>query len=229
MDVISVCAMNNGVWADAAIQFFGFIAFVAFHEFAHAWTADKLGDDTPRLQGRVTLDPIAHIDLVGTIILPLVLLVASAQHGQPFFFGWGKPVMINPNNLRRRRFDDILVSVAGPVMNLLLGILLLGIVKLGSVAGISFFQNIDSFIPLISLTLFLFVFNLLPIPPLDGGHIFRHLLGITDHAYAQISQYSFIFFIVIMQSNAVSRALTHFSNEMLIFLARFFGWHLGYA
>src|SRR5579859_4216866 len=177
--------MNNGAWADAAIQFFGFIAFVAFHEFAHAWTADKLGDDTPRLQGRVTLDPIAHCDLVGTIILPLILLAASASSGHPFFFGWGKPVMVNLNNLRHRRRDDILVSFAGPAMNFILVFVMLIIMKLGTLAGIGFFDSLPLF-ELVKLTFFLGVFNLLPIPPLDGGHIIRNVIGISDYAYAQI-------------------------------------------
>lgn len=220
--------MNNGVWADAAITFFGFIAFVAFHEFAHAWTANRLGDDTPRLQGRVTLDPLAHIDLVGTIILPLVLLIGSAAHGHVMFFGWGKPVQVNLNKLRRRRVDDILVSFAGPAMNLVLGIVLLCIMKLGTLAGISFFESMP-FFDLVGLTLFLCVFNLLPIPPLDGAHILRNIIGISDLAYAQISQYSFVAFVVLMQSQTVARGISQCSDQILFALAGIFGWHLGYV
>jgi Zn-dependent protease len=219
--------MNNGAWADAVITYFGFIAFVTFHEFAHAWAADRLGDDTPRSEGRVTLDPLAHVDLIGTIILPLILLAASASSGHVMFFGWGKPVMINPNNFRRRRVDDILVSVAGPFMNLWLGFVMLGIMKLGTLAGISFFEK-DELFHLVGLTLFLCFFNLLPIPPLDGGHIFRNLIGISDIAYAQISQYSFLFFILVMRSGAISQGISQFTDHVLFFLAGIFGWHLGY-
>src|SRR5882672_10454547 len=105
--------MDTGALLHGLLLFIGFVAFVALHEFAHAWTACRCGDDTPRLQGRLTLDPIAHMDLVGTIILPLVVTVMGALGGQPLLLGWGRPVEVNLNNFRQRRRDDILVSGAG--------------------------------------------------------------------------------------------------------------------
>jgi Zn-dependent protease len=174
--------MDQAVLLDGVILFLGFIAFVALHEFAHAWVAVRCGDDTPRLQGRVTIDPIAHIDLLGTIILPLALVFMGAASGHLLLFGWGKPVQVNLNNFRHRRRDDILVSAAGPAMNLLLAVVMLGQMKLGSFTGIRLFES-SSFFALTHLTLFLCFFNLLPIPPLDGGHILRNLIGMSDELY----------------------------------------------
>jgi Zn-dependent protease len=185
----------------------------------------RCGDDTPRQQGRVTIDPLAHIDWIGTIILPLGLLFLGAASGHVMLFGWGKPVLVNLNNFRQRRRDDILVSAAGPAMNFVLAILMLAGMKIGSLAGIKLFES-DSFLPLIELTLFLCFFNLLPIPPLDGAHVLRNLIGISDEVYGQLSRYSFLFFMLIMRSPAVSQAITLVSGNTLIALAGLFGWHV---
>src|SRR3974377_665687 len=110
--------MDVGELIHGLLLFVAFVAFVALPEFAHAWTAVRCGDDTPRLQGRLTLDPLAHIDLVGTIVLPLIVTVLGAMGGSPMLFGWGRPVQVNLNNFQRRRVDDILGAGAGPGMNL---------------------------------------------------------------------------------------------------------------
>jgi Zn-dependent protease len=218
--------MDKEILVEGIIGFLGFVAFVTLHEFAHAWTAVRCGDDTPRLQGRLTIDPIAHIDLVGTIILPLALIFFGAASGHVMFFGWGKPVQVNLNNFRVRRRDDILVSIAGPFMNLLIAVVMLGVMRLGTFAGLSFFED-NTFFHLVELTVFLCFFNLLPIPPLDGGHIMRNVLNISDHAYAQISQYSFMFFIILLQVPGISQSISLFSSQTTILLGRLFGWHLG--
>jgi Zn-dependent protease len=185
----------------------------------------KCGDDTPRLQGRLTLDPIAHIDLIGTVILPLALVFMGAASGNVLLFGWGKPVQVNLDNLRHRRRDDILVSAAGPAMNLLLAILMLGLMKIGSLTGFHYFTS-NSFFGLTHLTLLLCFFNLLPIPPLDGGHILRNLIGISDEVYREISRYSFLLFILVMRSQVVSELISGFADNALLALASLFGWHL---
>src|SRR5262245_20376921 len=105
--------MDTGALIKGLLLFVAFIPLVTLHEFAHAWVATKCGDDTPRLQGRVTLDPLAHIDLLGTIILPLIATMLGAFAGNPLLFGWGRPVQVNLNNFNHRRRDDILVSGAG--------------------------------------------------------------------------------------------------------------------
>lgn len=140
---------------------------ITIHEFAHAWAADRLGDPTPRLQQRLTLNPLAHLDPLGT----LALLVAG--------FGWGKPVEFDPFNLANPKRDTALVALAGPLTNLLLavGATLLGqYTPLGAVVPMQFFYSF------ILINVSLMIFNLLPIHPLDGGKI---LYGILPKTYAE--------------------------------------------
>ena len=132
---------------------------VAVHEFAHAWAADRLGDPTPRLAGRLTLNPLAHLDPLGT----LMLLIAR--------IGWGKPVPVDPFNLRHPRRDSALISLAGPAANLLFALLLSLLLRLTPSALLFLLLT-----PLLVLNVSLAVFNLIPIPPLDGAKIFLGLL-----------------------------------------------------
>lgn len=219
--------MDTGALIDGLLMFLAFVAFVALHEFAHAWTADRCGDDTPRLQGRLTLDPLAHIDWIGTVILPLALVLMAAAGGGQMLLGWGKPVQVNLNNFRVRRRDDILVSVAGPFMNLLIVIALLGLLRILRFAGI--YSADHAIFDMAQLSMFLCFFNLLPVPPLDGGHILRNLVGISDEAYAAMSRYSFLFFIMIMRSQAVGDFLSMVTNSALTFVALPFGFHLQFS
>lgn len=209
------------------ILYLGFVAFVVLHEFAHAWMAVRCGDDTPRLQGRLTLDPIAHMDLIGTLILPLAVTFFAAQSGGWMMLGWGRPVQVNLNNFRVRRRDDILVSVAGPAMNILTAIAVLIIMKTVEVAaGVSTAQ-LNTPLDLVRLSLFLCFFNLLPIPPLDGGHIARNFIGMSDEAYAMMSQYSFLFLILILQVPHIGAFVSSVTGSALSLLVIPFGWHLG--
>ena len=144
---------------------------VALHEFGHAFMAHKLGDDTPRRQGRVTLNPLAHADPIGTLLLPL--LGAATGYGG---FGWGKPVQWQPSRVTRKismSAAKILVAVAGPAMNVLLAVVVAAVhAGLLALDVLSPESPINGFLVLaVRINFILFFFNLLPLPPLDGGHV----------------------------------------------------------
>src|SRR5438045_711808 len=160
--------MDPRMLIDGLIQYLGLLVLLTFHEFGHAWMAWKCGDDTARLQGRVSLNPIFHIDPIGTVVMPLLIIFLSMSGGSGFsrfLIGWAKPVPVNPSNLRNPRVDDILVTLAGPWMNLLLAIVLMGLARLGAIAHASSMTTVC--IDMAQLSLLLCFFNLLPNPPLD--------------------------------------------------------------
>jgi Zn-dependent protease len=166
---------------------------VTLHEAAHGLAADRLGDNTARMLGRVSLNPLRHVDLVGTIILPAVLTLMRV----PFLFGWAKPVPVNFRKLRHPRRDMVLVAAAGPAMNLLLAVLgavmILGDSYLPDWARDWGHQNL---VNLVEINVVLAVFNLWPIPPLDGGRIAVGLLPYRL-AYPLARLEPFGFFIVL--------------------------------
>src|SRR5262249_10557252 len=154
---------------------------VVFHEVAHGYVANWLGDDTARRAGRLTLNPLPHIDPLGSVILPLLLLVTNAG----FLFGWAKPVPVNFAQLRRPKRDMVLVAAAGPLTNLMLAtpaaLLLRAIVTHGGHGQGALFEGLLVPVAMIAqytvlMNVFLGVFNMLPIPPLDGGRVLTGLL-----------------------------------------------------
>jgi Zn-dependent protease len=156
----------------AIVFLIALILSIAVHEFGHAFVADRLGDRLPRMQGRVTLNPIAHIDLIGTIVMPLVIVFTGAP-----LLGWGKPVQTNPTSYTRRlrmKTGHMIVAAAGPTMNLVLAlvvsIVFVVYVRLAHGADRRILSNIAL---LIQLNIGLMFFNLLPLPPLDGGTVLR--------------------------------------------------------
>ena len=144
---------------------------ITLHEAAHAYVADLCGDDTPRRRGRLTLNPLAHIDPFGTILLPGMLLLMNA----PFLFGYARPVPVNPHVLRRPTRDMMLIAAAGPASNLLQAIVALRLLQLFAEVGETSWLT-DTLARAAALNVGLTVFNLLPIPPLDGAHIAIGLL-----------------------------------------------------
>jgi Zn-dependent protease len=147
------------------------ILSVILHEVAHGYAANSLGDPTARLAGRLTLNPIPHIDLMGSIVLPALLIFTHS----PILFGWAKPVPYNPYNLKNQRWGEALVAVAGSATNILLAIIFGLIVRFGASLGVS--ETALSVALVISLVnLFLGLFNLLPFPPLDGFTALRAAL-----------------------------------------------------
>jgi Zn-dependent protease len=147
-----------------AAAFPAIIVALALHEYGHAAMATKMGDPTPRLQGRLTLNPLAHLDPAGTIMILLTLFMN-------FGFGWGKPVQTNPTYYRDYRMGRILVAIAGPAMNLCQAMLALAVGFLLYNAGVSLPAFVHMLLAVyIVINIVLMVFNLLPVPPLDGGH-----------------------------------------------------------
>ena len=166
------------------------IASLCIHEWAHAITAHKLGDPTPDSEGRVTLNPVAHMDLLGSVIFPLIgIFVLSGG----IIFGWGKPVRINPSNFAHRKRDEILTTLAGPASNIALAFL-------GAVVGGLIYKfeprTTELFVQLIGINVLLAVFNMIPLPPLDGGQIMRHAVGMREETFYNISRWSFLIILV---------------------------------
>ena len=171
------------------------VALLSFHEFGHAWMAYKCGDDTARIMGRMTINPIVHIDPIGTVLIPLVILLLNPGF---FIFGWAKPVPVNPNNYENRKRDDILISMAGPAMNVILAILLMAVYRLAlelpiDVGAGAIVHNLEL---IAFISMILCVFNLIPIPPLDGSHVMRHVVGMSEETYLKIAQYGFIILLI---------------------------------
>jgi Zn-dependent protease len=176
--------MNVPELAQGLANFLCFILIITVHEFGHAWMASRCGDDTSRMLGRVTLNPAAHIDPVGTIALPLIaVFLAASGAGQlaSFVIGWGKPVPVNIGNLRHRVRDDILVTLAGPAMNVVIAMVALIIRRVAITAGWDVVVEASGRMAMLSM--FIFFFNLIPVPPLDGSRVMRHIIGMGEEAF----------------------------------------------
>jgi len=174
-------------------QFFSIIVLlfsVVIHEVSHGWAALKLGDDTAEKMGRLTLNPIPHLDLFGSILLPLILLITHAG----VIFGWAKPVPYNPLKLRKPLRDSALLALAGPAANLTLALIFGVLIRLSN-----HFVLWPQLIPLLSIVvqinLILAIFNLMPIPPLDGSKILFYFWP-SPKLEMFLSQYSFIILLI---------------------------------
>jgi Zn-dependent protease len=210
--------MDPRLLVDGLILYLGLLVLLTFHEFGHAWMAWKLGDDTARSQGRVSLNPLVHIDPIGTVILPL-LLVFTAPGG--FFAGWAKPVPVDPDNLRNPRTDDIMITLAGPWMNLLLAVALAALARLGYAIHAGGLAEVCK--GTAHLSLLLCFFNLLPIPPLDGSQVVRSLIGMSYETYHQIARYGMFLLILVLQIPLVQRTIDNLTTNSWFAIAGWFG------
>ena len=153
--------------------------------------AHKCGDDTARVMGRMTINPIVHIDPIGTVMIPLAIFFFVPDI---YIFGWAKPVPVNPSNYGNRKRDDIFVSMAGPAMNVILAVAIMVVYRLAIELPID--VGPDAVVHKLGLVAFismiLCVFNLIPIPPLDGSHVLRQVIGMSEETYMKIAQYGLI-------------------------------------
>jgi len=183
------------------------------HEFAHAWVATMLGDDTPRREGRVTLNPLAHVDWLGTTILPALTTLLGGG-----LMGWGKPVNTNPSQLRWGLKGLALVALAGPASNVVFAVLLALVAVL--VAGFS--QPVSLYcVRGVRLSLYLAIFNLLPVPPLDGSK-FLLAARIPYFIYAELSRFGFVLLIVALSVTGLGVWMSTWSYEAAAFIFRWF-------
>jgi Zn-dependent protease len=204
---VKIAAMDE-IIAKFAVYALPVLFAFTWHEAAHAYAAYYCGDKTAFLQGRVTLHPEKHIDLLGTIIFPIVTFMMAAATGFPIVFGYAKPVPINFGEMRQPKRDLALVSFAGPAANFVMALfwLLIGLVAHATQSDAKFLQEMCE--AGISVNLLFFALNMLPLPPLDGGRV---LIGLLPHKYAlqvvKIEPYGFyIIAILLMASDVLFKA-----------------------
>jgi Zn-dependent protease len=194
-----MAAMNQNIIFQIAVWLVPLVIAIVFHEVAHGVVARRLGDPTAAERGRLTLNPIKHIDPFGTVILPLILAVSHAP-----LFGWAKPVPVNYARLKQPRRDMVLVALAGPGMNLLLALvgtaLLAATVSLsdGAREGAAAIVAANA-LNFVLINIFLAVFNLLPVPPFDGGHVVEGLLPpALAQPFRKIGRYSLLVLMILL-------------------------------
>ena len=200
---------------------------ISAHEAAHAWMSDKFGDDTARLLGRVTLNPMAHTDPIGTLLIPIVGFIVGAMGGGRFpLIGWGKPTPVNPLRWRQKDLANVMVSIAGILANSLIAIIAFTIIKVLLVTG-TFYRIPDGlrepvalFLEfLLTMNISLAVFNLLPFPPLDGSKILETFLPASAQPILEtLERYSYIILMVMIYmgvTGAIIRPILNFVYSLL--------------
>lgn len=196
------------------------ILAITLHEAAHGYVARMFGDRTAEMMGRITLNPIKHIDPIGTIAVPLLLFLVSKLAGGPaFFFGWAKPVPVNFGNLRHPKQDMFWVAIAGPLMNLFLAIAWAFVFKFAPDGAVAAMAKIG-----VTVNVFLMVLNLLPIPPLDGGRVAVSLLPHTlALAYSRLEPYGMLIIILLLATNVLSAMLLPLAGTVLDLISSMLG------
>jgi Zn-dependent protease len=224
--------MNQNILFEIAAWVIPLVTAIVFHEVAHGLVARRLGDPTAEERGRLTLNPLKHIDPFGTVILPLLLAISHAP-----VFGWAKPVPVNYARLKRPRRDMVLVALAGPGMNLLLA--LIGAIALAATLSWSSDPNglltnliAANALNFMFINIFLGVFNLLPVPPFDGGHVVEGLLPAPlAIRFRRIGRYSLLILMLLLlvlptispNANVVGRVVSPVVDHIVSGLLSLFG------
>ncbi len=209
--------MNVANILDIVLSLVAVFAAIVFHEVSHGYIAYRLGDPTPKVRGRLTLNPLAHIDLIGTILVPLALVVMGSR----FLFGWAKPVPINPNYFRKPFRGMLYVAISGPVTNLTLALVTAGIGRpvLSAVPDSLLFYERSFGAYLVQAVFYLFgffviinvilaVFNMIPIPPLDGSRVLTYFLPPEGkRVMLQLERYGFLILLALILLGGVSGLL----------------------
>lgn len=187
-----------------------FIFSVMIHEMAHGYVALKNGDPTAKIMGRITLNPIPHIDPVGSILLPLLIFFSGSR----FFIGWAKPVPVNPLNYRNYRWGEITVSAAGPLSNLALAAVFAFLLRQNFGIGVQALAFYG-----VSINIILALFNLIPIPPLDGSHILSILLPPDlRRLYHHLDQVGFILILILWYMQVLPAIIMPLYRAIVTFL-----------
>ena len=218
-----VAPMDERAIANGLIQYICLVILITFHEFGHAWMSWKRGDDTAYRLGRVSLNPLVHMEFFGTLILPLmaIFLAASGSGLSNFIIGWGKPVPVDSSRLKNRGFDWVLVAMAGPFMNVVLGVAAVALLRLA--LGIESGNLQELALQLAFMNFALCYFNLIPVPPLDGSHLMRYFIGMSEETFLRISQYGFFIVIILLQMPGVRENLGKATLYTVAGLMRLFG------
>jgi len=205
-----------------AAAFPAIVVALALHEFGHAAMATKMGDPTPRLQGRLTLNPIAHLDPAGTILILITLFMG-------FGFGWGKPVQTNPSYYRDYKLGRILVAIAGPAMNLCQAMLALAFGYMLYTYGVSIPPFLHLLLSVyIMINIVLMIFNLLPVPPLDGGHVLEMMIPWDKRRqFEKFASYGILILIALMFFGVLGMIISVFFQGFYLAVSGMFG--PGYA
>ena len=220
--------MNIGIdqIQQAILYLIAFILCVSVHEYGHAWVANRLGDPTPRMQGRLTLSPLHHIDPIGTILIPFISAISPASLP---FMAWGRPVQTNPLAYTRRfsvSTGRMLVSIAGPTMNVLMALVVSIVIVVAAHTGVSAQIQSALFNYIVALNLVLMCFNLLPIPPLDGGAVLAWLLPRSLHGIVDFLQrYGAFILLLLVLSPMVGLPLLGIVMYPMAIVVRL--WHSG--
>lgn len=195
---------------------------ITMHEYGHALFADKLGDPLPRAEGRVTINPTAHMDTMGTVILPLLTIAFSMGSGFPMVFGWGKPVNVLLENPQTCKKIDIISTLGGVSMNLVIALISAILLAVFEILAMPDFSQIA--LTSIYLNCVLFVINMIPVPPLDGSVFLRYFTRISVETYFTIARWGIVILIALINIPFTSRiimGLVQFLATIFIFIASF--------